>query len=360
MISSPPVCGHLARECPSKALKQSVRSSNTEGPHSSTSREETRQAALRCYTCDGKGHTSKQCPSKALFCRNRNELRSTVKDTVLRQGVVNGFLVGDLLLYTRYSKPIVWRDLVGEEQWLEGESTVIQCAHGDAIAYPLATIELEIQGKPVLVDAAVSDTLPRSALVGTDVPGLLEMLQGSSTEEPLEKALVVMTRSRTQRQPAEETTVTEPAQETTKPTEDGLEPGVVSDNGANMLTEYNFNDEFFSQGKMNKPKLTTSQKRQTCQEHAEEWRRQRAGLNIPVDQFCELQEGDPSLERYTKGGGKGNCFKQNGLWYRTWTPKPYRGYSVNQLLLPGQCRQKVLQLAHSIPPAGHMGRDRML
>ena len=67
------------------------------------------------------------------------------------------------------------------------------------------------------------------------------MLQGSSTEEPLEKALVVMTRSRTQRQPAEEATVTEPAQETTKPTEDALEPGVVSDSGANMLTEYNFN-----------------------------------------------------------------------------------------------------------------------
>ena len=80
---------------------------------------------------------------------------------------------------------------------MEGESTIIQCAHGDAIAYPLATIELEIQRKPVLVDAAVSGTFPQSALIGTDVPGLLEMLQGSGTEEPLEKALVVMTRSRT-------------------------------------------------------------------------------------------------------------------------------------------------------------------
>ena len=49
--------GHPAREYPNKALNQSVRSSNTEGPHSSTNREETRQATLRCYTC----------PSKALF-----------------------------------------------------------------------------------------------------------------------------------------------------------------------------------------------------------------------------------------------------------------------------------------------------
>ena len=35
--------------------------------------------------------------------------------------------------------------LVGEVQWLKGELTIIQCAHGDAIAYPLAAIELEIQ-----------------------------------------------------------------------------------------------------------------------------------------------------------------------------------------------------------------------
>ena len=249
--------GHLARECPNKALKQSVRSSNTEGPHSSTSREETRQATLRCYTCDGKGHTLKQCPSKGLFCRNRNELRSIVKDTVLRQGDVNGFLVDYLLLDTGCSKAMVQRNLVGEERWLEGELTIFQCVHGDTIAYPLAAIELELQGKPVLVDAAVSDTLPQSALVGTDVPGLLEMLQGSSTEEPLEKALVVMTKSRTRRQPAEKTTVTEPAQETMKPTKDTLEPGIVSDSGANMLAEYNFNYEFFSQGKISKPMLTT-------------------------------------------------------------------------------------------------------
>ena len=52
-----------------------------------------------------------------------------------------------------------------EEQLLEGKSTIIQCAYGHAIAYPLAAIELEIQGKPVLVNAAVLDTLPRSVLV---------------------------------------------------------------------------------------------------------------------------------------------------------------------------------------------------
>ena len=68
--------------------------------------------------------------------------------------------VDDLLLDTGCSKTIVWRDLVGEKQCLEGQSTIIQYTHGDTIAYPLAAIELEIQGKPVLVNAAVLDTLP--------------------------------------------------------------------------------------------------------------------------------------------------------------------------------------------------------
>ena len=69
----------------------------------------------------------------------------------------------------------------------------------------------------MLVNAAALDSLPQSVLVGTDVLGLLEMLQArSGTEvekaEPLEKALVVMTRSHIWRKPTEETT----------------EPGIVS------------------------------------------------------------------------------------------------------------------------------------
>ena len=47
--------------------------------------------------------------------------RGAVEGTVLRQGVVNDFLVDDLLLDTGCSKTIVRRDLVGEEQWLKGE-----------------------------------------------------------------------------------------------------------------------------------------------------------------------------------------------------------------------------------------------
>ena len=51
-------------------------------------------------------------------------------------------------------------------------------------------------------------------------------------------------------------------------------------------------------------------------------------------------------------------FKKQGLLYWCWTP-PGRDadeMSVEQLVLPRQCRETVLQLAHKVPLAGHMGK----
>ena len=68
---------------------------------------------------------------------------------------------------------------------------MIQCAHGDAVAYPLANVELEVQGVTVTVEAAVSETLPQLVLLGTDVPELLSLLKGNEGGQ----ALMVVTRS---------------------------------------------------------------------------------------------------------------------------------------------------------------------
>ena len=62
---------------------------------------------------------------------------------------------------------------------------------------PISRNPVADTGKSMLVRVAVSETLPQSALVGTDVPGMLEMLQGAADleEDPIESGLVVMTRS---------------------------------------------------------------------------------------------------------------------------------------------------------------------
>ena len=70
----------------------------------------------------------------------------------------------------------------------------IRCAHGDTVLYPLADISLEVNGKQIAVEAAVSDTLPMSVLLGTDTPELAELLVAEDSREAGE-AFAVTTRA---------------------------------------------------------------------------------------------------------------------------------------------------------------------
>ena len=66
-----------------------------------------------------------------------------------------------------------------------------------------------------------------------------------------------------------------------------------------------------------------------------------------------------AAKSYSSSAGVG-FFEKNGLIYRHWIP-PGRGtedMAVDQLVLPQQCRSTVLDLAHRIPLAGHLGRDK--
>ena len=61
-------------------------------------------------------------------------------------------------------------------------------------------------------------------------------------------------------------------------------------------------------------------------------------------------------------GTSRQLYEKDGLLYRRWMP-PHRccdGMEVEQLILPVQCRSRVLQLqlAHNIPLAGHLGKDK--
>ena len=53
-------------------------------------------------------------------------------------------------------------------------------------------------------------------------------------------------------------------------------------------------------------------------------------------------------------------FVENNLLYRRWVPRgcDNEEVTVEQLVFPDQCRKTALRLAHSIPLAGHLGRDK--
>ena len=65
----------------------------------------------------------------------------------------------------------------------------VRCVHGDAVEYPVATVEISVQRKVVTAEVAVSDKLPHLVLLGTDVPNLADLLKKN------EKALMLVTRS---------------------------------------------------------------------------------------------------------------------------------------------------------------------
>ena len=63
---------------------------------------------------------------------------------------------------------------------------IVQCAHGDTVTYPLAVVELTVNGLQLRVEAALSDTLPTAVLLRRDMPELNQLLgaRGCKAREP--------------------------------------------------------------------------------------------------------------------------------------------------------------------------------
>ena len=85
-----------------------------------------------------------------------------------------------------------------------------------------------------------------------------------------------------------------------------------------------------------------------------------------MEQLQNLQKVDPTLEKIRQVTSTNTdetnqqFYEKDGLLYRLWMP-PHccsGDMAVAQLILSVQCRHGVLQLAHIIPLAGHLGKDK--
>ena len=120
------------------------------------------------------------------------------------RGTINGIFCTDILVAT---KTLVRKQLVSNEDILDGETT-IRSAQGDIVSYPLAVVKITIGGQDIITQAAVSTTLPASALLGWDVPQVMNLVDGSHPGDGLKEdavrdqkdALVVLIRSRRKQQ----------------------------------------------------------------------------------------------------------------------------------------------------------------
>ena len=85
-----------------------------------------------------------------------------------------------------------------------------------------------------------------------------------------------------------------------------------------------------------------------------------------MEQLQNLQKVDITLEKIRQvvstnpDGISQQFYEKDGLLYRRWMlPHHSDDMAVEQLILLVQCRHGVLQLAHTIPLTGHLGKDKM-
>ena len=163
--------GHFARDC--RKGKNLSGASGT-GPRESPARP-TREV-VQCYNCGQRGHVACRSPDSTFFLwksagpAGLSNYRSG--DNYLWR---NMSCWEDVLLDTSCSRTFVRSNLVPQEKIIDREVVTICCAHVDTVLYPVVSVELEVEGRPITVEAAVLDTLPMAVLLGRDVPVLSDL-----------------------------------------------------------------------------------------------------------------------------------------------------------------------------------------
>ena len=149
--------GHWARDCTrprdDDGRGSGQQTTGDQPPPNTTpkgSRPQTRDiSGVRCYNCSEKGHYSSSCPKRTLYC-GRAKDGADGQDRARRHGTVNGVYCTDILVDTGATQTLVRKDLVADDDILDGEVT-IRCAHGDTASYPLAVVKITIGGKDPII-----------------------------------------------------------------------------------------------------------------------------------------------------------------------------------------------------------------
>ena len=298
---------------------------------------------------------------------------------------------------------MVHKRLVPQQRLLQGGATAIRCAHGDTVLYPLAQLQVEVEGKAIEVEAAVSETLPMSVLLGTDIPELPQLLQGNLTREPGQEldtgcAYVVTTRAAAKKQQQTEFEAQQRQLQSgvqSKPLEAiGDETAVVQqdDNNVDQDTHdceqpldveqtqetdhaqsdsdddwiTSFDDDMFGSHK-ERQRLTRKEKHENREKFSPQEcdnKRFSHALDMTASEFSQLQQQDPSLVAIREAAkGKPSMagvgfFERDGLVYRRWIPRGRPQEEIEQLVVPAKGRPELLRIAHTVPLAGHMGKEK--
>ena len=115
--------------------------------------------------------------------------------------------------------------------------------------------------------------------------------------------------------------------------------------------EFPFREELFSKPGKTKPKKTRAERRRRKQS----WKR--TGKMEAVLLKTE-QEKDPEIQTWIQKEDPGRIKKIDGMVCRIWHPRDSPGTVYEQIVLPKSYRKQVIDLAHNVPFAGHLGREK--
>ncbi len=358
--------GHTREDCRKLQAKREKDSSQSDGSKSQQdtlrSQEFRRRPPVKCFNCKQEGHIAANCTGEPALLGE--VVTPLVQDNWQCRGKVEGQPVEGIVLDTGCKRTMVHQRLISPENLLEGDVATIRCAHGDTVLYPLVNVRMEIDGIPIEVEAAVSDTLPVSVLLGRDVPQLKQLLSSSSSlDSPLpiraNNAMVVITRAQAKKQLEEE--IVRREQEVLS----GAKPKQVVDSQQESTWS---SHQSTSAAREISATLTQDQRRALRKEigslQGQTTSISKAledTLELSAEELQKLQEADMTLGKVRQAAEcqDSEYFYHDGLLCRRWIP-PGCGeeYGIEQLVLPKACRRAVLELGHEIPLAGYLGSDK--
>lgn len=299
-----------------------------------------------CYNCGQEGHIKPNCPLKkpksANLCYVPRPSQWLEKGIGVEQ-LVQIFLYGKTLpalLDTGSSQTLVRSEFIPRECVNEGATLRIKCIHGEERPYPTADVYLGIADQTFLVTVGVVTELPYPVLIGQDIPILGDLVQQSKP------CSLVITRSKSSPCQDEENTLKDMPF-----VSEELEGGLVKSRKSRRerrrerlrgTVQKNQEIEMFSE--------SDGAEEFDVPENLEELQRADSTLQHLYEKVGEIegevQEGGVNLkeEHYVLTGG---------LLYR-------KTREETQLVIPQVLRSKILNVGHTVPWAGHLGKHKTL